>query len=98
MAGRFQITCINKPDRDSPIEHITHVGGGVLASPWKLTVETVIQRIKSGGPDHEDFFVRVGTDQAEVVVVPPTPSKREHIKTVPDATQRDNLLSLPECP
>ena len=27
MAGRFRIRCINKPNRDSPVEHITHVGG-----------------------------------------------------------------------
>lgn len=97
MAGRFQIKCINKPDRYSPVEHITHVGGFGTA-PWILTVEEVIQRIKSRGTDHEDFFVRVGVAEANVVVVPATTHKREHIKTVPDSTPVDNLLSLPDCP
>jgi Protein of unknown function (DUF3892) len=63
-----------------------------------LTVEDVMRRIESKGPDHEDFFVHVGNNEANVVVVQATQHKRKHIKTVPDATQRDNLLSLPECP
>ena len=96
MAGRFQITCINKPHRDSPVEHITHVGG-YGSGPWKLTVEDVIRRIESHGSDHEDFFVRVGNAEADVFVVSP-PGRRKYIKTVPDYTKRDNLLSLPECP
>jgi hypothetical protein len=94
MAGRFQITCITKPDRDSPLEHITAVGGN---PSWTLLVETVIQRIESKGPDHEDFFVHVGRDEANVIVVSPI-GRRKYIKTVPDATQKDNLLSLPPCP
>jgi Protein of unknown function (DUF3892) len=97
MGGRFQITCIRKPDRYSPVEHITHVGG-FGSSQLTLTVEEVIRRIESRGADHEDFYVRVGNDQASVIVVPATPTKRKHIKTRPDSTQKDNLLSLPECP
>ena len=96
MAGRFQIKCINKPQRDSSVEHITHVGGHGT-SPWKLAVEEVIRRIESRGTDHEDFFVRVGNDEVDVIVVSP-PGRRKHIRTTPDNTQRDNLLSLPECP
>jgi hypothetical protein len=97
MAGRFQITCIRKPDRYSPVEHITHVGG-FGSSQWTLTVEEVMRRIESPGLDHEDFFVRVGTAEAKVIVVPATLSKRKHIRTTADGTQKDNLLSLPECP
>lgn len=97
MAGRFQIRCINKPNRQSPVEHITHVGG-YGTTQWKLTVEEVIKRIKSIGPNHEDFFVKVGTYEANVFVVPATAHRREHIKTERDSTKVDNLLSLPECP
>ncbi len=93
MPNRFRILCINKPDRQSPVEHITHVGG-YGNSQWKLAVETVIQRIEAG---EEAFYVRVGEDEADVQVVSP-PNRRKHIKTKPDRTQRDNLLSLPECP
>ena len=96
MAGRFQIRCINKPNRDSDVEHITHVGG-VGQTHWKLTVEDVIRRIESRGADHEDFYVRVGSDESDVLVVRPV-GRRAHIRTTPDLTRRDNLLSLPECP
>lgn len=94
MAGRYQITCINKPDRNSPVEHITHVGG-FGTSQWKLTVEEVIRRIESG---QEAFFVKVGADVSDVIVVDASLMRRKHIRTKPDSTQRDNLLSLPECP
>src|SRR5437867_11127476 len=97
MANRFRITCITKADRYSPVEHITHVGG-FGSSQWKLTVEEVMRRIESTGAAHEDFYVRVGNAEANVVVVPAAPNKRKHIKTIPDSTPVDNLLSLPECP
>lgn len=93
MAGRFQISCINKPDRQSSVEHITHVGG-YGGSQWKLTVEEVIRRIEAR---LEAFFVRVGNNEADVIVVSP-PGRRKHIRTNPDLTKVDNLLSLPECP
>lgn len=96
MAGRFQIKCINKPNRESSVEHITHVGG-VGEKAWKLAVEKVIQRIESRGADHEDFFVRVGAAEADVIVVSP-PGRRKYIRTTTDYTKVDNLLSLPECP
>lgn len=97
MAGRFQITCINKPDRDSPVEHITHVGG-LGTSQWKLTVEDVMRRIEARGADHEDFFVSVNGAVSDVIVVAASVMRRKHIRTKPDSTQRDNLLSLRECP
>lgn len=98
MAGRFQITCIIKPgDPQSPIEHITHVGG-FGTSQWTLEVEEVIRRIESRGSDHEDFFVKVGKYEADVFVVDPGRGRRKYIKTEPDSTKVDNLLSLPKCP
>ena len=42
-------------------------------------------------------FVRVGNAEADVFVVAPA-GRRKYIKTTPDYTKRDNLLSLPECP
>lgn len=96
MAGRFQIKCINKPSRDSTVEHITHVGG-FGTTQWKLPVEDVIRRIESTGADHEDYFVKVGNAEANVIVVSP-PGRRKHIRTTRDSTEKDNLLSLPECP
>lgn len=96
MAGRFQITCIKKPDRFSPVEHITEVGG-YGTTHWTLTVEDVIRRIESQGADHEEFYVQVGLYQANVIVMSPI-GRRKYIRTEPDLTKIDNLLSLPECP
>jgi hypothetical protein len=93
MAGRFQITCITKPNRQSTVEHITHVGG-YGSKHWKLNVETVITRIEG---KIENFFVKVGHNEADVVVMSPT-GRRKYIRTEPDLTKVDNLLSLPECP
>ena len=94
VANRFQIKCINKPNRNSPVEHITHVGG-FGTSAWKLTVPDVIQRIES---EREEFYVKVGINESKVIVIQATATKRKHIRTVPDQTKVDNLLSLPECP
>ena len=96
MAGRFQITCITKPDRQSRVEHITDVGG-FGSKPWTLKVEEVIRRIESKNSDHEDFFVQVGRNEADVIVISPT-GHRKYIRTERDLTKVDNLLSLQECP
>jgi Protein of unknown function (DUF3892) len=93
MAGRFQITCITKPNRQSSVEHITHVGG-YGSNQWKLDVETVIARIEGR---LENFFVRVGHYETDVIVMSPI-GRRKYIRTEPDLTKIDNLLSLPECP
>jgi hypothetical protein len=34
----FEVTCINKPDRFSTHEHITHIGN--LAGQWRLTLKS----------------------------------------------------------
>jgi Protein of unknown function (DUF3892) len=84
MGNRFQVTCINKPNRDSPLEHITHVGG-FGTSHWKLTVEEVIRRIET--PGGERFFVRAGGYETDVEVVSPS-GRRKYIKTTPDGTKK----------
>ena len=89
---RFEIACVNKPNRQSPVEYITHVGG-YGAGEWKLPVEEVIRRIEER---IEEFFVRVGADKVDVFVVSPI-GRKKHIRTNPDLTKLDNLLSLPDC-
>jgi hypothetical protein len=89
---RFEIACVNKPDRQSLVEHITHVGG-YGAGEWKLPVEEVIRRIEGR---IEGFYVRVGVNEVDVFVVSPI-GQRKHIRTTPDLTKLDNLMSLPDC-
>lgn len=84
-----QIVAIRKPNRDSSVEHITHVKyGGVIH-----TREEVIRRIDART---DSFFVRVGTATAWVEVVRPY-GRDAYIRTIADWTGKDNLLSLPEC-
>ncbi|MDP2345596.1 MAG: DUF3892 domain-containing protein [Deltaproteobacteria bacterium] len=86
----IQITCITRSG-GSALEHITHVG----AKGDKRTVETVIKDIDGR---INTFFVRdKANNRADVIVVRPA-SGRPFIKTKPDATMQDNLLSLPACP
>ena len=94
MAVDVQIMCINKTDRQSPHERISHVGGiNPSGSRWKLTLDEAIQGIKRG---EWRFFTMVGGIRANVVIA--TLNGREYLKTDRDTTTKDNLLSLPECP
>ena len=61
-----QVTCITKPDRESPHEHITHLGNPALS--WRWTREEVIASIDGGS---NTFFVtdpKTGKRSAVAVV------------------------------
>ena len=94
LTNRYQIKCINKPHHQSPVEHITHVGG-YGTNQWKLPVEEAMRRINSG---KEEYYVKIGLYETNVMVIKATLTTRKHIRTVADQTKFDNLLSLPECP
>ena len=42
--GDYQMTCINKPDRENRHERITHIGNG----QWRLTFDNAIAMIDAG--------------------------------------------------
>lgn len=92
MAARYEITCINKPDRYSKVEAITHIGGVNSSSRWKLSKEEAIRKIENG---EAEFFVKANNRTVEVYVVKNLFGK--YLRTEPDDTKVDNLLSLPEC-
>jgi hypothetical protein len=89
-----QITCITKPDRYSTHEAITHVGGvrgGVkFYTPREQCADDIRLR-------RETYFVHVGGYQVNVEAYQLHTSGPWFIKMYPDATKKDNLLSLPEC-
>ena len=94
MATRHQISCINKNDRQSAHERISHVGGiNNDKSRWKLTEDEAIRAIENGT---YEFYVMNKGYSANVIVA--TRLGRKYLKTVNDGEQPDNLLSLPECP
>jgi hypothetical protein len=59
----YRIDCVNKPKRNCPHEHITHVGG---PNPdgngrWKDTVPHVVQFIEN---KHHRFYTKEGNASA----------------------------------
>ena len=83
-----QVTCINKQDRNSAHEGITHLGGAT----WKWTRQQVIDSILART---NTFFTFDGWRRAEVQVIN-SPHGR-YLRTVADGRETDNLLALPEC-
>ena len=98
--ARRRIICINKqPSHLDPYHHISHVGIGDGAG-WsvRLSVEDVIRQLQS--PYGDRYYVR-GADGSEADVrlgqCPHCHHAHQFIRTTPDHSKQDNLLSLPEC-
>lgn len=91
--NQYQVTCINKPDRNSTHEHITHIGNS--AGAWRLTREEAIKRIDA---KKDGFYTLdpVSKNRAEVGVVREM-GTAPFLRTYADGQWNNNLLSLPEC-
>jgi Protein of unknown function (DUF3892) len=91
----YRIDCVNKPNRSSPHEHITHVGGpnpdGV--GRWKDTVPKVVQILKT---QQHRFYTKEGNASAWVGVRI-SAAGNKFLQTYADGVWRDNLLALSEC-
>ena len=85
------VACINKPDRASPHEAITHLGNAAV--PWKWTRQQVIDSIESKA---NTFYTMVAGNRGNIGVVNGPTGK--YLRTYADGKWNDNLLSLPECP
>jgi hypothetical protein len=87
-----QIKCITKPDPHSSHEAITHVGGTREdGTRFYITRTDCALDIDRGA----SYFVHVGGYQIGVLAY--QRNGYWYIKTKPDNTQKDNLLSLPQC-
>jgi hypothetical protein len=90
-----QVKCINKRDRPNPHERITHIGG-YANSQWKLTQEDAIGKIERG---EWKFYVALpGANRTVWVEVGVSRFGNKYLRTEGDDDNRNNLLSLPECP
>lgn len=89
-----QVTCITKPNPDSPHERITHLGNP--RAGWTWPVEDVITSIEA---KTNSFFVvdPLNGKRSYVGVVRPT-GQRPHVRTHADGQWNNNLLSLNQCP
>lgn len=85
------VTGINKKDRNSTHEGITHLGNP--AANWKWPRADVIQSINSGT---NTFFTNVNGKRANIRVVPGP--NGPYVRTIADNVWNDNLLALPELP
>ena len=91
----YRIDCINKPNRSSPHEHITHVGGPKPdgSGRWKETVPNVVRMIEQ--KTHR-FFTSEGGVTASVGVRT-SAAGNKFLQTYADGVWKDNLLALKEC-
>ena len=89
----YRIDCVNKPNRNSAHEHITHVGGPSGLGRWKDTVENVIVNIERGT---NRYYVSEG-GATVWVGVRTSAAGRKFIQTYADGVWRDNLLAQREC-
>lgn len=89
-----QVTCITKPQPQSPHEHITHLGNP--SAGWKWTREQVISSIER---KEHTFYVldRYTGKRSDVGVVRPA-GRSPYLRTYADGDWNDNLLAMDQCP
>ncbi len=91
----FEVICIAKPDVNSSHEEITHIGYYESINQPKviIPIEDAIKRIELY---RRAFHVYIGR-QIALLKVERQQDGRAFISTLPDETQKDNLLNLPLC-
>lgn len=91
--SEYQVTCINKLHRESPHEHITHIGNPVAG--WRVTRDLAIQHIESN--THQYYTIDRGTGKKCYVGVVREGGKHPYLRTHADGKWNDNLLAQAEC-
>ncbi|MGR9204183.1 DUF3892 domain-containing protein [Rhizobium leguminosarum] len=85
-----QVSCINKQNRNSTHEGITHLGNP--AGKWKWPRADVIASIEA---KTNTFYTLVNGNRGNIGVVDGPNGK--YVRTYADGKWNDNLLALPEC-
>ncbi len=91
----YRIDCVNKPNRTSVHEHITHVGGPNPngSGRWKNTTAEIVRMIEQG--THRFYTNESGA--AAWVGVRTSAAGNKFLQTHADGVWKDNLLALKEC-
>jgi hypothetical protein len=91
--SEFEVNCINKPNRDSAHEYITHIGNSDQG--WRISRESAIERIDS---KQEAFYtVDLYTRKRVYIGVVREPGKAPYLRTYADKEWNNNLLAQQEC-
>jgi Protein of unknown function (DUF3892) len=83
-----RVYCINKLNRESRHEGITHLGG----QSWKWPRQQVIASIEAKA---NTFYTLVNGNRGDIGIV--NGENGEYLRTYADRKWNDNLLALPEC-
>jgi hypothetical protein len=89
----YQVYCITKSNINSSHEHITHIGYYDDRTKVIIPVKAAIRRIEA---NPSEFYVQVAKEKAYVTVVR-IADRDPYIKTIPDSSKKDNLLTLEHC-
>jgi Protein of unknown function (DUF3892) len=89
-----QVTCITKPDPQSPHEHITRVGNP--SAGWNWPREQVVASIEAKSNTFYVLDPKTGK-RADIGVVRTT-GRAPFLRTYADGCWNDNLLALNQCP
>ncbi|MDQ7978708.1 DUF3892 domain-containing protein [Paraburkholderia sp. SARCC-3016] len=91
--NEYEVNCVNKPNRNSPHEHITHIGH--TANNWRLTREEAIKRIDN----KEAVFYTIDktTGKHVYIGVYREQGRAPFLRTHADGKWNDNLLAQVEC-
>lgn len=95
--NEYQVTCINKPHRMSPHEHITHIGNvtNVPTNRWRMTREEAIRQIDA--KEAAFYTIDRSTGGKVYIGVVREPFKDPFLRTHADGKWNDNLLALADC-
>jgi hypothetical protein len=84
----YQVTCVDKRQRDSPHESITHLG----SRGWRWTQNAVVDSIAERT---NTFYVMIAGRRADIDVV--KGPNGDHVQSNLDGEWNDELLTLPQC-
>jgi len=94
MVMSLEIQCIVQDTGKERHERIQRVGGTHSnGTPWSLSEDQAIAGIRSS---EYSFWTKGGGERANVKII--DHRVRDYLRTDPDTTTKDNLLSLPRCP
>ncbi len=89
----YEINCINKPNRNSTHEQVTHVGHNLHR--WRLTHKSVISRIDS--KSEAFYLLDVQTNQRIYLAVVRQQGQPTYLRAQANGKWMDRLLDCDEC-